>query len=280
MGDPFKIDSPTCISFSGGRTSAYLLWRVLQSGGGQLPSEAVVCFANTGKKDEATLRFVHDCSEQWNVPIVWLEYVSHVEPAQRFKVVSFETANRDGAPFEAVIRHYGKLPNPVNKVCTSELKYRALGRYLTSIGWDDWDSMIGIRADEQRRAAKLKSDRKGETPIAPLVSAKVDIQQISAFWSKQSFQLELPTINGRTLAGNCDLCYLKPSAQLLSLITEKPERAIWWVQMEKLAKTLTDGVANRFHLDRPSYASMLQYSKDQRNMFDPNEEAIACFCGD
>lgn len=280
MTDPFKIDSPTCISFSGGRTSAYMLWRVLEAHQMSLPDEAIVCFANTGKEDEATLRFVQDCSEHWNVPITWLEYVSHPEPAQRFKVVSFETANRDGAPFEQVIRRYGKLPNPINKVCTAELKIRAVGRYLTSIGWEEWDSMIGLRADELRRAAKLKSDRKGETPIAPLVSAKVDIRQISEFWSKQSFQLELPTVNGRTLAGNCDLCYLKPSAQLLSLITEKPERAIWWVQMEELAKTLTDGVSNRFHLDRPSYASMLQFSKDQANLFDPNEEAVACFCGD
>lgn len=55
--DPFKITEPTCISFSGGRTSAYMLWRVLQSNGG-LPKEAIVCFANTGKEDEATLQFV------------------------------------------------------------------------------------------------------------------------------------------------------------------------------------------------------------------------------
>ena len=51
--NPFLIKEPTCISFSGGRTSAYMLWRVLQSNGG-LPIEAIVCFANTGKEDEAT----------------------------------------------------------------------------------------------------------------------------------------------------------------------------------------------------------------------------------
>ena len=47
MQDPFKIKEPTVISFSGGRTSAYLLWRVLQSNNG-LPDGSIVVFANTG----------------------------------------------------------------------------------------------------------------------------------------------------------------------------------------------------------------------------------------
>ena len=100
MNDPFKIIEPTCISFSGGRTSAYLLWRVLESNNG-LPEEAVVCFANTGKEDEATLQFVKDCQDNWGVPITWLEYQIE-DPG--YKVVTFETASRNGEPFEGLIK--------------------------------------------------------------------------------------------------------------------------------------------------------------------------------
>ena len=66
-----------------------MLWRVIQSGGGQLPCQAIVCFANTGKEDEATLKFVQDCSEQWNVPITWLEFQNEETP---FKKTDFEKA--------------------------------------------------------------------------------------------------------------------------------------------------------------------------------------------
>lgn len=276
---PYTIDEPTVISFSGGRTSAYMLWRVLQENNG-LPPEAVVCFANTGKEEEATLKFVNDCSVHWNVPVTWIEYVSHEDADLRFKKVTYETASRNGEPFEEVIRHYGKLPNPINKSCTAELKIRAVARYLKSLGWDEWTAMVGIRADEQRRAAKLRSDRKAETPIAPLAMDGVDIAQIEAFWATQPFKLELTTFNGRTLAGNCDLCYLKPAGQIQSLIQEKPERAIWWAKMETLAATFTDGNANKFRIDRPTYASMLEFSTKQTDMFDLSGETIACFCGD
>ena len=63
MIDPFKIIEPTVISFSGGRTSGYMLWRILQSNNG-LPEDAIVTFANTGKEEEATLQFVKDCQDK------------------------------------------------------------------------------------------------------------------------------------------------------------------------------------------------------------------------
>ena len=280
--DPFVIDSPTCISFSGGRTSAYMLWRVLQSNGG-LPSEAAVCFANTGKEDEATLRFVRDCGLNWNVPITWVEYQNAEETKDRFRVVDFDTASRNGEPFEAIIRKRNYLPNPVSRFCTVEMKVRAIHRHLKSVGWTEWDSMLGIRADEQRRAAKIGQQDYGkhETKLAPLVSAGIAKEHVGEFWRNQTFDLELPNNNGVTMHGNCDLCYLKGGHQILSLITEKPERAVWWVKMEALALTLASKPSGAvFRSDRPSYASMLKFSQQQKNLFDPDEEAISCFCGD
>ena len=289
--DPFKIAGPTCISFSGGRTSAYMLWRVLQSNGG-LPSDAVVCFANTGKEDEATLRFVRDCGERWGVPIQWLEYRQADEASDRWRVVDFTSASRDGEPFEAVIRQRNYLPNPVTRFCTSELKIRVMHKWLRAnwqtLGWDDtdheWDQMIGIRADEHRRVAKIKArghstETVKETMLMPLADAGVTLTDIDAFWSSQTFRLELPTVNGRTLAGNCDLCFLKAANQVQTLIAQKPERAIWWARMESLALASKPSGAV-FRSDRPTYAQMLENTKQQVDFIGHDEEPIACFCGD
>lgn len=277
MTDPFKITEPTCISFSGGRTSAYMLWRVLQSNGG-LPDEAIVCFANTGKEDEATLEFVRDCEANWGVKINWLEFRDN---EKKYEVVSFGTASRNGEPFETLIKKRNYLPNPVSRFCTVELKVRTIHRYLKDNGWKEWDSMLGIRADEKRRLAKIGNQDYGkhEEKIAPLGEANITKQDVGDFWKKQPFDLKLPNINGVTMHGNCDLCYLKGRSQIFSLIQEKPERAVWWAKMESLGLASAPNGA-RFRKDRPSYANMLKFSQEQINMFDATEETISCFCGD
>jgi len=280
---PYRITGPTCISFSGGRTSAFMLYKVLEAHQMSLPDDAIVCFANTGKEDEATLRFVRDCSVNWNVPIKWLEYQVSEKVADRWRLVDFDTASRNGEPFEALIRKRNYLPNPVARFCTVELKVRAIHRYLKTIGWTEWDSMLGIRADEPRRLAKIGNQDYGkhEEKCAPLGQAGITKEDVGKFWRSQPFDLGLPNNNGVTMHGNCDLCFLKGGSQVLSLIAEKPERAIWWAKMEALALALASKPSGAvFRSDRPSYASMLQFSKDQTNLFDPKEEAISCFCGD
>ena len=281
--DPFVIEQPTVISFSGGRTSAYMLWRVLQSNNG-LPKEAIVCFANTGKEEEATLQFVNRCSKEWDVPITWLEYADAPEVKDRFRQVTFETASRDGEPFEALILKRKYLPNPVSRFCTVELKVRTIHRYLKANGWTEWDSMIGIRADEQRRLAKIGNQDYGkhEEKVAPLGRVGITKELVGEFWRSQPFDLELPNMNGVTKHGNCDLCYLKPAGQVLSLIQEKPSRAIWWAKMEQTIQSTGQltGDGARFRSDRPSYSQMATFTNQQTDMFDANEEGIACFCGD
>lgn len=282
MSDPFLIDSPTAISFSGGRTSAYMLWRVLQANGGTLPDECIVMFANTGKEMEQTLEFVRDCGERWNVPITWIEYRAD---APGYAIVDFDTASRNGEPFEAIIRKRNYLPNPVTRFCTVELKIRSMHKHLTTLNWRDhgWDQMIGIRADEPRRVAKIRArpapETVKETMILPLADAGIGVHDINAFWDAQPFNLRLPTYNGRTLHGNCDLCFLKPANQVASLIREVPERAVWWASMEALALASKPNGA-MFRFDRPSYQQMANFAADQQNLFDPDEEAIACFCGE
>jgi len=280
MHNPYLITEPTCISFSGGRTSGYMLYKILEAHNMSLPDDAIVCFANTGKECEETLEFVRDCEVNWGVEIHWLEYVYAPETSKRFKKVNFETASRNGEPFAASIDQNGKpyLPNPVARICTTNLKIRVIDKYLKSLGREhnersDW---VGIRADEQRRAAKIERHR------TPLVTAGVTKEIVGDFWRAQSFDLKLPNYNGVTMHGNCDLCFLKPANQVYTLIQEKPERAIWWMNMEKHAQTSdkTYGDGARFRKDRPSYAQMYEYTKTQQNLFDPNEEAISCFCGD
>lgn len=278
MHDPFKIDGPTCISFSGGRTSAYMLWRVLQAHGGKLPDECVVCFANTGKEEEATLRFVRDCGGRWNVPIAWIEY----RVPAGYVVVDFASASRAGEPFEALMRHRALLPNPISRFCTQELKIRSMARYLKDAGYGEtvgsmeFFAWVGIRADEPRRAAKIGRER------TPLVAAGVTAADVGAFWRAQPFDLELPNMNGKTMHGNCDLCFLKPAAQVQALIAEKPARATWWAQMERDIPAMgrTTATGSVFRMDRPGYAAMMQNAADQIDFIGHEEEAIACFCGE
>jgi hypothetical protein len=134
-------------------------------------------------------------------------------------------------------------------------------------------SIVGIRADEQRRAAKIPPHRR------PLVAAGITKEDVVAFWASQPFDLELPNINGVTPHGNCDLCYLKGATLISSLILDDPSRADWWARMEREVPASQQSGA-KWRNDRPTYAEMQVIASDQGQLFMAGEETISCFCGD
>lgn len=283
-GDPFKIDGPALISFSGGRTSAYMLYRIVQAHGGTLPDDVKVTFANTGKEMPQTLDFVRDCGERWGVEIVWLEYAHAEKPKDRWRLVTYETASRNGEPFKALIDMRQYLPNPVTRFCTQEMKISAIHRWAKSVGMGEADRVIGFRADERHRLARIRArEAGGRDPwvvVAPLVEAGTAKRDVQEFWNKQNFDLRLPNINGTTPLGNCDLCFLKSAASIQGIMREAPQLADWWIKAEAEALASKPSGA-RFRQDRPSYAAMLDAVQRQQNFdFGDRDELIDCFCGD
>ena len=275
MTDPFHITGPAVISFSGGRTSGYMLWRILQSHGGTLPDDVVVCFANTGREMPATLDFVRDCGAAWNVPIRWLEY--RREAGRPFVVeVSHNSASREGEPFEALLRSKSMLPNPVARFCTIELKIRTMARFVReTFGWKRWVNIVGLRADEPARIARLvlrnEANKDPFKASAPLSDAGVAEEDVFSFWADQPFDLRLKG----PWEGNCDGCFLKNRAALERMWLDHPTRMAWWPAMEGLPHGV--GAGRTFRADREDYATMAATVRDQGRLpFDINEKALPC----
>ena len=286
VGDPFLITGPALISFSGGRTSAYMLWRILQAYGGTLPDDVHVTFANTGKEREETLRFVHDCATNWNVRVRWLEWRQRDgEIADRFEEVGYNSANRDGAPFLKLVRDKKYLPNPVTRFCTIELKIRTMKFFAQSLGWMRWKNVIGLRADEPTRVNRAAignvKNKERWTTLCPLADAGVSNRDVRAFWAEQPFDLQLLPFEG-----NCDACFLKARPKLWEIERTKPGTLQWWAEAE--AEALGSKASGQRFRSEYSYAELIRDVQRQPDLFagglfdfDPDMDAeCGTWCGE
>jgi 3'-phosphoadenosine 5'-phosphosulfate sulfotransferase (PAPS reductase)/FAD synthetase len=279
--NPYLIQGPALISFSGGRTSGYMLKQILDAHGGTLPDDVRVTFANTGKEMPETLDFVQECSSRWDVPIIWLEWRNKAvsDDEASFEIVSHNSASRNGEPFKTLIDKKGYLPNPITRFCTVELKIRVMRDYARTLGWKNWTNVIGLRADEPIRVIRARTSRDAWDNDTPLATEGISRAHVTAFWQWQGFDLRLPNNDGNTPLGNCDLCFLKGGATILGIIRERPELARWWAEAEAEARaSKPDGA--RFRKDRPGYAAMLRMSQQQTDLFALDNNTQPCGCHD
>lgn len=269
---PYWIEGPALISFSGGRTSAFMLFQHLWAHGGTLPPDVHVTFANTGKEREETLRFVHECATRWGVRVRWLEWLDRegrdTPPADRFEETGFNSASRRGEPFRRLIARKKYLPNAVSRFCTAELKIDTMKQFMLAQGYDSWTNIVGLRADEMRRIAKqAKRNDEGKErwrSAWPMLRAKVTKAMIWRFWLGQNIDpknLTHPLPQGFDLGlwpyeGNCDYCFLKGLQVLAFQERERPDSIDDWIDMEALAADLTANPAGARFVTEYRYATI------------------------
>ncbi len=214
------------VSFSGGRTSAYLCHIAKKYF--SKTHNLLFVFANTGKEKEQTLEFVKQCDLHFNLNLYYIEAQFLEEFGKRnwFKIKDFDTLSRNGEPFEAFIKKEG-IPNSKNSGCSTRLKSRPIHKFVKYyIGWKEYETAIGIRFDEKHRISWPKA--KANDYIYPLATKfRINSEGVRKFWQKMPFDLNL-----KDYQGNCDLCWKKSDRKLLTMILEGPNQLDWWNDME------------------------------------------------
>ncbi len=242
------------LSFSGGRTSAYMTKYMLDNYKDKY--NFIVLFANTGQEHPKTLDFVHNCDKYFNFNTVWIEAVVHhgQRKGNTAKVVTYDTADREGTPFEEVIKKHG-VPNKSFPMCTRELKQRPIMSYMRSLGYKPrkYKIALGIRADETRR---VSTSARQKNVIYPLVDAGVDKDMILDWWKEQEFDLEILEHQG-----NCTWCWKKSDRKHFLNIEENPS----WYEFPKRMERLYNRVGPQ--KDKSVPRNFFRFNRDTETMF-------------
>ena len=205
------------VSFSGGRTSAYMCSLLQSDYSSQY--RFIFVYANTGLEAEGTLEFVDKCDKEFGLNLNWLE--ADVQPAKgspiEFKAVTFKTASRLGEPMAEIVAKHG-IPNSGRPFCTQYLKTYVINAFKNSLGYKrSHKTAIGIRSDEFDRMNHAQIE-KGET-VYPLITWKHTTKpDVLMFFKDAAFDLEIKEIEG-----NCVTCFKKSDRHLFTLAKHNPE---------------------------------------------------------
>jgi len=162
-----------------------------------------------------------------------------------------------------------------------------MGKFMRSHGYEEWNNVVGIRADEPSRVHRIRNAKLRERweTVLPLATAGITQRDVLAFWSAQPFDLHL-----RSWEGNCDMCFLKGWDKLIRIARERPDLVRWWADAEadaeaRVAKARSSQPSSgaRFRKERPPYRNLLKVVEEPTlpGVFEDNHGAIIdCMCSD
>ena len=206
------------ISFSGGRTSAYMTIEVLK----RYP-DAEVIYMDTGAEHPKTYEFIRNFAEMFGINITCLRVVPNPEmrKASTYEILSVGEIGPDLEPWRRMLRKYGH-PYVGGAFCTDRMKTVPFTKYCDEkYGKGNYERWLGIRCDEPKR---LGNRGPGFHYLADI--SDFEKQDILEWWSQQSFDLGI-----EEHLGNCVFCIKKSLQKVALAAKDEPKLAEEFWQM-------------------------------------------------
>ncbi|WP_333617285.1 phosphoadenosine phosphosulfate reductase family protein [Mixta calida] len=136
------------VSFSGGRTSAFLVRKMLE-----LDPKTEFIFMDTGAEHPKTYDFIREVVHNWKINLTCLRLIPNDElgRANSYEVVDVADIQHDMIPWVRMMKKYG-LPYVTGPFCTDRMKLGPFRKYCNEkFGKGNYTTWLGMRADEPAR---------------------------------------------------------------------------------------------------------------------------------
>ena len=234
-----KTDKTHIVSFSGGRTSAYMVW-LFEQEKKRFPNIKVeYLFNDTGAEHPKTYEFIRNVVKYFNINLTCLRAKVSLEVGvgTSYKVIPLSECCPDLQPFKDVCEKYS-TPSHAFSHCTREMKLVPSRKYCKdTFGADGYLTWLGIRIDEPKRlnvvdnqidafAEEKKFDR-SKVNVRYLASiSNLDKKDVLDFWGLMDFNLDLDEH-----LGNCVFCVKKGINKVALAARDEPEMAEEFIKM-------------------------------------------------
>lgn len=201
------------VSFSGGRTSAYLCKIMIDKYG---KDNVDFIFMDTGAEHPKTYEFIKNVNEFLGLNLVCLRgnFDSELGVGATYSIIDVGDLSCDLKPFRSYANKYG-TPTVAGASCTSRMKEETHDKYCNEFyGKGEYETWIGIRADEPKRL-KGVGRRADLRYMAEITDAEK--QDVLDYWSEQDFDLEIDEH-----LGNCVFCVKKGANKIALAAREEP----------------------------------------------------------
>ena len=220
------------VSFSGGRTSAYMVY-LMQDKRKNHGWDVEYVFCDTGAEHPKTYEFIRKCVEHFGINLHCIRAVAHQElgVGNTYKDVGINGIGFDLTTIKENIKKYSTF-SIMNPYCTERLKTTPLNKFCNDkFGKGKYVNWLGMRIDEPKRLKNMEvtPDMFGKKlNVNPNVRYLAQIsdfikEDILDFWLEMPFDLEI----GEHL-GNCVFCVKKSAKKIALAQREDPELAKLW----------------------------------------------------